>query len=73
MSVLKLPEIHPIVSGNKWYKLAPYLAAAVAAGCKRVITRGGAYSNHLIATAWAAREAGLLSKGIVRGQAPAVL
>jgi 1-aminocyclopropane-1-carboxylate deaminase len=73
VSVLKLHEIHPIVSGNKWYKLAPYLAAAVAAGCKRVITRGGAYSNHLIATAWAAREAGLQSKGIVRGQAPTVL
>jgi 1-aminocyclopropane-1-carboxylate deaminase/D-cysteine desulfhydrase-like pyridoxal-dependent ACC family enzyme len=70
VSVLKLHEIHPIVSGNKWYKLAPYLDAALAAGCKRVITRGGAYSNHLIATAWAAREAGLQTRGLVRGQEP---
>ncbi|MFJ6083608.1 1-aminocyclopropane-1-carboxylate deaminase/D-cysteine desulfhydrase [Streptomyces sp. NPDC092369] len=57
--------IHPDLIGNKWRKLAPNLAAA--AGCA-VVTFGGAYSNHLRATAAAGRLLGLPTIGVVRGQ-----
>ena len=73
VDVLKLQEVHPVVSGNKWYKLKYYLQEAVERGYTRIITRGGPYSNHIIATAWAARELGLESLGIIRGLAPPVL
>jgi len=73
VDVLKLHEIHPIVSGNKWYKLRYYLEAALEGGYNALITRGGPYSNHLVATAFAAKAAGLTSYGIVRGHQPAQL
>ncbi|SOD63837.1 1-aminocyclopropane-1-carboxylate deaminase/D-cysteine desulfhydrase, PLP-dependent ACC family [Streptomyces zhaozhouensis] len=57
----------PRVSGNKWRKLRPNLRAARAAGHDRLLTFGGAYSHHLTATAAAARDAGLASVGLVRG------
>ncbi|MGX2994605.1 1-aminocyclopropane-1-carboxylate deaminase/D-cysteine desulfhydrase [Streptomyces sp. JNUCC 64] len=56
--------IHPDLVGNKWRKLAPNLAAA---GTRTVVTFGGAYSNHLRATAAAGRLLGLSTIGIVRG------
>ena len=59
--------IHPLVPGNKWRKLLPNLRAARAAGHRRLLTFGGAYSHHLTATAAAARAAGLASVGLVRG------
>ncbi|MBU3744067.1 MAG: pyridoxal-phosphate dependent enzyme, partial [Sediminibacterium sp.] len=70
VDVLKLHEIHPIVSGNKWYKLRYYLEEATVGGYNAVITRGGPYSNHLVATAFAAKEVGLKSYGLVRGYQP---
>lgn len=73
VDVLKLHEIHPIVSGNKWYKLQYYLEEAAVGGYKALVTRGGPYSNHLVATAFAAKEAGLSSYGIVRGYQPTQL
>ncbi|MEV0635060.1 pyridoxal-phosphate dependent enzyme [Streptomyces sp. NPDC050619] len=57
--------IHPELIGNKWRKLAPNLA--VAAG-RTVVTFGGAYSNHLRATAAAGRLLQLPTVGVVRGQ-----
>lgn len=59
---------HPHVSGNKWWKLKHNLEAALAGGYNTVLTFGGAFSNHLYATAAAARELGLKSIGIVRGE-----
>ncbi|UQX02931.1 pyridoxal-phosphate dependent enzyme [Streptomyces sp. RerS4] len=59
--------VHPELPGNKWRKLAPNLRAAVEAGCGRLVTFGGAYSNHLRATAAAGRLLGLETVGIVRG------
>ncbi|MFB7181197.1 1-aminocyclopropane-1-carboxylate deaminase/D-cysteine desulfhydrase [Streptomyces sp. NPDC056257] len=53
--------------GNKWRKLAPNLRAAVEAGHDTLVTFGGAYSNHLRATAAAGRLLGLRTVGIVRG------
>ncbi|MDH6219978.1 1-aminocyclopropane-1-carboxylate deaminase/D-cysteine desulfhydrase [Streptomyces pseudovenezuelae] len=57
--------IHPELIGNKWRKLAPNLTAAAG---RTVVTFGGAYSNHLRATAAAGRLLGLRTIGVVRGQ-----
>ncbi|MFD3540061.1 1-aminocyclopropane-1-carboxylate deaminase/D-cysteine desulfhydrase [Streptomyces sp. NPDC058662] len=59
--------VHPELPGNKWRKLAPNLRAAVDAGRRTLVTFGGAYSNHLRATAAAGRLLGLETVGIVRG------
>jgi 1-aminocyclopropane-1-carboxylate deaminase len=68
IDVLRLDLMHPIVSGNKWFKLKYHLHAAVQQNKKGIITLGGAYSNHLVATAVACRENNLLSIGIIRGE-----
>nr|WP_203645900.1 pyridoxal-phosphate dependent enzyme [Streptomyces sp. SID14478] len=57
--------IHPDLIGNKWRKLAPNLEAAHG---RALVTFGGAYSNHLRATAAAGRLLGVPTLGIVRGQ-----
>ncbi|MFB6961110.1 1-aminocyclopropane-1-carboxylate deaminase/D-cysteine desulfhydrase [Streptomyces sp. NPDC056309] len=57
--------IHPELTGNKWRKLVPNLRAAAG---RTVVTFGGAYSNHLRATAAAGRLLGLPTVGVVRGQ-----
>ena len=59
---------HPFVSGNKWWKLKYNLEEALMAGHTTLLTFGGAYSNHIYATAAAARELGLKSIGIIRGE-----
>lgn len=59
--------VHPELVGNKYRKLAPNLAAAVAAGHDTLLTFGGAYSNHLRATAAAGRLFGFRTVGVVRG------
>ncbi|GGZ28995.1 1-aminocyclopropane-1-carboxylate deaminase [Streptomyces olivaceoviridis] len=57
--------IHPQLIGNKWRKLVPNIAAAEG---RALVTFGGAYSNHLRATAAAGRLLGLPTTGVVRGQ-----
>lgn len=57
--------IHPDLPGNKWRKLSPNLAAAAG---RTVLTFGGAYSNHLRATAAAGRLLGFPTIGVVRGE-----
>ena len=73
VDVLRLDRLHPVISGNKWFKLKNYLHQAQRSAANPVITFGGAWSNHLIATAFAAREARLDAVGIVRGEKPPVL
>src|ERR1051326_1692475 len=73
LSVLRLDKIHPIISGNKWFKLKYYLEEAVASGKKHIATFGGAYSNHIVATAAAGKLFGLQTTGIIRGEKPAAL
>lgn len=70
-AILRLDKIHPVVSGNKWFKLKYYLEAAKKAGAETLLTFGGAYSNHIIATAFAAKETGFASAGVIRGERPA--
>ncbi|MDR3693991.1 pyridoxal-phosphate dependent enzyme [Mucilaginibacter sp.] len=60
--------IHPIISGNKWRKLKYLLKKAQAENKSHLVTFGGAYSNHLLATAAAAAKFGFKSTGIVRGE-----
>lgn len=60
--------IDPYISGNKWRKLKYILKAAEAAGKTHLVTFGGAYSNHLVATAAAACRKGLRSTAFVRGE-----
>lgn len=66
--MLRLDLLHPVISGNKWFKLRLNLAHAADHGFRTIVTFGGGYSNHLIATAAAARMFGLPSVGIVRGR-----
>lgn len=66
--MLRLDRIHPVVSGNKWYKLKEHLQNARKNGNNNLITFGGPWSNHIIATAYAAKAAGLSVTGIIRGE-----
>jgi len=60
--------IHPIISGNKWRKLHLLVEKAIREGKTEIVTFGGAYSNHLLATACAGNLYGINTKGIIRGQ-----
>lgn len=60
-------EIHPFVSGNKFRKLKYNLQEAKNQGYKTLLTFGGAFSNHVVATAVAAKLMGFKSIGIIRG------
>jgi 1-aminocyclopropane-1-carboxylate deaminase len=60
--------IHPLISGNKWRKLKYILKKAHTQGKKHLVTFGGAYSNHLLATAAVAARFGFKATGIVRGE-----
>lgn len=70
VSMLRLDEVHPVISGNKLFKLFYFLKEAKKLFLP-IITFGGAYSNHLAATAFACRQMNLKSIGIVRGEMPA--
>jgi 1-aminocyclopropane-1-carboxylate deaminase len=59
---------HPHISGNKWWKLKYNLNQAKSEGKKKILTFGGAYSNHIYAAAAAANDLGLESIGIIRGE-----
>jgi 1-aminocyclopropane-1-carboxylate deaminase len=71
VSVLRLDRIDPQISGNKWFKLRYYIERAQSEGKKGLLTFGGAWSNHILATAAACRPAGLRSAAIIRGERPA--
>jgi len=60
--------IHPYISGNKWRKLKYLIQTAQLQNKKTLVTFGGAYSNHLLATACAAALKGFKSLGFVRGE-----
>lgn len=66
--VKRIDLIHPVVSGNKWFKLKYNLEQALSEGHDMVASFGGPWSNHLHALAYAAKEAGIKSIGFVRGE-----
>jgi 1-aminocyclopropane-1-carboxylate deaminase len=67
LAVLRLDLIDPLISGNKWFKLAPHLQAASAAGAEGLISLGGAHSNHLHALAAAGQRFNFTTVGLLRG------
>jgi 1-aminocyclopropane-1-carboxylate deaminase len=68
LKVKRLDLIHPQISGNKFFKLKYNLLAAKQQNLNQVLTFGGAYSNHIAATAYAAHYFGFQSIGIIRGE-----
>jgi 1-aminocyclopropane-1-carboxylate deaminase len=70
LDVLRLDLIHHVISGNKWFKLQKYLAEALMQEKDTIATFGGAYSNHIAATAYACQQQGLKSVGFIRGERP---
>jgi 1-aminocyclopropane-1-carboxylate deaminase len=70
LAVLRLDEIDKDISGNKIFKLRYYLEEAIRQKKKGIITWGGAYSNHIAATAAACASNQLASVGLIRGEAP---
>ena len=68
LMVKRIDLIHPLVNGNKWYKLKYNIERALASEHKTLLTFGGAWSNHIHATAAAGKLAGLKTIGIIRGE-----
>ena len=68
LTVKRLDLIHPRISGNKFFKLKYNFFAAQQQGFRQILTFGGAYSNHIAATAYAAQLVGFQSIGIIRGE-----
>ena len=65
--ILRLDLVHPNISGNKWFKLKYNLEEARKQNKSRLLTFGGAFSNHIVATATAGKEFGFETIGIIRG------
>ena len=61
-------RIHSLISGNKYRKLKYNTQKAIIEKYDTLLTFGGAFSNHIVATACAAKENGLRSVGIIRGE-----
>ncbi len=69
VAILRLDQIDPLISGNKWFKLSEHLKAAEGAGAEGIISLGGAHSNHLHALAAAGKRLGFKTVGLLRGHA----
>jgi len=68
LAVLREDQIDPQVSGNKFRKLKFNILQAQKEGKTTLLTFGGAYSNHIAATAAAGMEVGLKTIGVIRGE-----
>ena len=66
--IKRIDLVHEYISGNKWYKLKYNFIEAEKRGYKSILTFGGAFSNHILATASLAKERGFNSIGIIRGE-----
>jgi 1-aminocyclopropane-1-carboxylate deaminase len=60
--------IHPEIPGNKWRKLKHNITAARETSAQTLLTFGGAYSNHIRATAAVGHYAGFDTIGVIRGE-----
>jgi 1-aminocyclopropane-1-carboxylate deaminase len=67
VAILRLDQIDPLISGNKWFKLIEHLKAADQSGAQGIISLGGAHSNHLHALAAAGKRFGFTTVGLLRG------
>lgn len=71
VDMLRTDQLHPHYGGNKWFKLKYNLQMALARGYEGVLSAGGPWSNHLHALAYAGKDLGLRTIGLVRGEEPA--
>ena len=67
VSIRREDLIHPFISGNKFRKLKYNLAQAKAENHNTLLTFGGAFSNHIAAAAYAGKEYGFKTIGVIRG------
>ncbi len=67
-TVKREDQLHPHISGNKYRKLTYNLLEAKQQGHATLLTFGGAYSNHIAATAFAGKAYGLKTIGVIRGE-----
>ncbi len=70
LNILRLDKIHPVISGNKWFKLKYYLQEAIEHKYAATATFGGAFSNHILATAYACNKQNVPCTGYIRGEKP---
>ncbi len=68
LSIKREDTIHPLISGNKYRKLKYNLIWATAQEQTQLLTFGGAYSNHIAATAYAGKLHGFETVGVIRGE-----
>jgi 1-aminocyclopropane-1-carboxylate deaminase len=66
--ILRLDIMHPKINGNKWYKLKYNLLEAREKNISTILTFGGAYSNHIYATAAGGNIFGFRTIGLIRGE-----
>ena len=71
--VLRIDRIHPVISGNKWFKLKYYLEAIHTRNKMGILTFGGAWSNHIHSAAHICGTLKLKSVGVIRGERPKIL
>ena len=62
--------IHPIVSGNKWRKLKQNISYIKSSSFKGVISKGGAYSSHILALSYVCYSIGIKCILLIRGEEP---
>jgi|SRR5688572_2987810 len=70
LDALRLDKIHPVISGNKWFKLKYHLDNFNAGNYNGIISFGGAWSNHIVAIACACYLKKIKCIGIIRGERP---
>ncbi len=73
LTVARLDKIHEDVSGNKIFKLHYFIEECLKSSHKTLLTFGGAFSNHLVASAFLCKQKGIKSIGIIRGEEPKIL
>ncbi len=66
--IKRIDLVHPVISGNKWYKMKYNIAEMKKEGIKTLVTLGGAYSNHIHAVAEAGSIFGFSTIGLIRGE-----
>lgn len=68
LSIKREDLIHPFISGNKYRKLKYNIVEAKKEDFETLLTYGGAFSNHIAATAYAGKKYGIRTVGIIRGE-----
>lgn len=64
----RIDLVHPVISGNKWYKMKYNIVEMQNLGLNTMLTFGGAYSNHIHAAAHAGKIFGFKTIGLIRGE-----